>query len=46
MVPVRLREDLRDELRKEAGRRQAVDGKEWTLSMVLEALLKERARKC
>lgn len=46
MVHVRLAEMVRDDLRREAGRRQAEDGTEWTLSRVVEALLRERARKC
>lgn len=41
-VAVRLSPSARDGLRREAGRRQAEDGSEWTLSRVVEALLAER----
>lgn len=45
MVAVRLSVTARDGLRREAGRRQAEDGTEWTLSRVVEALI-EHSRKC
>lgn len=41
MVTVRLSTAARDGLRREAGRRQAQDGQQWTLSRVVEALLKK-----
>lgn len=41
-VNVRLLDTARDGLRREAGHRQAEDGTEWTLSRVVEALLRER----